>query len=213
MTTIAIIPARGGSKGIINKNIINMNGKPLIHYVLEACKLTSEIDHIVVTTDSDMIASVVLRQYPNVIIVKRPDELAGDYSTSESALIHAIENLDIYDLTKIVFVQATSPLTTNEDLTRLINLLDHYDSSAFYVNDYGVFFGEDNMLEARLPRQKRTPRKREVGNAWAFHKKHFMVEKSRLFGNVGLCKIERPKDLEIDEQVDFDLIECILRSR
>ena len=161
---VAIIPARGGSKGIANKNIIPLSGKPLIYYSLEACKKTKEIDMTVVTTNSDSIKSVVLEKYPETIIVKRPDILSNDISTSEEALLHAISTLkkNSHPIDKIVFVQATSPLTTSSDLSRLLDNLDSFDSSAFYVEDFCTFFDIDTdidiMTKPRKPRQERPGR-------------------------------------------------------
>jgi len=213
---IAIIPARGGSKGIKDKNIISVSGKPLIYYSLEACMNAKEIDVTVVTTDSDLIKSVVLNKYPDTVIIQRPDFLSNDTATSEEALLHAIPLLqkDYESIDKIVFVQATSPLTSSLDLSNLLDNLSYFDSSVFYVDDFCTFFDfesdVDLMKKPRKPRQERTPRRREVGNAWAFRADDFMKYKARLFGNIGLCKIESPRDFEIDEPSDLLVIEAIM---
>jgi len=198
MSTIAVIPARGGSKGVKNKNIINLMGKPLIHYILETCENTKEIDKVVVSTDSNAIKSTVLEKYP----------------TSEVVLLHAIECLSasIKNTDRIVFLQATSPLTTSNDLSKLIGLLDKYDSATFYVDDCSNFFDIDEMRTARVPRQKKTPRKKEAGNAWVFYKEEFLKRKTRLHGNVGLLKILHPCDLEIDDYVDLMIVESVIKS-
>jgi CMP-N-acetylneuraminic acid synthetase len=211
---IAIIPARGGSKGIVNKNIINLLEKPLIYYALEACKNSNLIINTVVTTDSDLIAEVVLKKYPETIIIKRPKKISNDTSVSEDAILHSIKELDkqYSNLNKLIFVQATSPLTGSEDLSRLIHMLDKYDSCAFYTEDYGFFFDLDNMNKPRTPRQQRIPRKKEAGNAWAFRKSGFLKMKSRLFGSIGTLKIDHPTELEIDEPSDLLIIESYLKQ-
>jgi len=213
MKTVAIIPARGGSKGIKNKNIIDLDGKPLIYYVLDVCESVKGIDMIVVSTDSELISSVVRKRYPEVIIINRPAELANDKATSEVALLHALSVLDgdgVGDIEKVAFVQATSPLTRHSDLTNLLNLLDDHDSAAFYTEDYGFFFGLDDMNIPRQPRQQRIPRKREAGNAWAFKKDIFLKEKSRVCGKLGLCKIDHLHALEIDDTEDLIMVESII---
>jgi len=214
MSTIAVIPARGGSKGVKNKNIINLMGKPLIHYILETCENTKEIDKVVVSTDSNAIKSTVLEKYPKTIIIDRPEELSGDDATSEVVLLHAIECLSasIKNTDRIVFLQATSPLTTSNDLSKLIGLLDKYDSATFYVDDCSNFFDIDEMRTARVPRQKKTPRKKEAGNAWVFYKEEFLKRKTRLHRNVGLLKILHPCDLEIDDYVDLMIVESVIKS-
>ncbi len=215
MQTIAIIPARGGSKGILNKNIKLLAGKPLIHYTIEACIQTPEVERVFVSTDSQEIKEVV-RQFKEVSIIDRPDELAGDNATSEEALLHAVKHVEesgkAFDT--VLFPQATSPLTGPDDLSRLLEVINEgHDSAAFYMEDYGFFFDESDVLSPRLPRQVREPRKREAGNAWAFRKEGFIKSGSRLFGRVGLCKIESPKHLEIDDENDLNILERLLLLR
>lgn len=214
MKSIAIIPARGGSVGVPNKNIINLNGRPMIYYALQACYDAVEITQVVVTTDSDKIASIVSQLFPQTIIVKRPASLSGNTATSEDALLHCIKEIDksIDNVDNIVFVQATSPLTNSSDLSRMINILSNHDSVAFYIDDYGFFFDYHDMTSPRIPRQLRAPLKRECGNAWAFDKKGFLDNKSRLFGKVGLCRIEHPREMEIDEMEDIVTISCLMND-
>jgi N-acylneuraminate cytidylyltransferase len=215
--TAAIIPARGGSIGIKDKNISNLGGRPLIEYALDFCHSTAEIDLVAVSTDSEAIKSVVLKAYPDTLIIDRPENLSGAFSTSEEALIHAtkIIETDFNDLEKIVFVQATSPLTKSSDLSRLIKLLEDNDSACFYIDDYCVFLDldEKSIAEPRVPRQKREPRKREVGNAWAFKKDTFLKYGTRLHGKIGMCKISDIQSLEIDENDDLLLINAVMSSK
>lgn len=214
MTTVAIIPARGGSKGIKNKNIIDLVGKPLIAYVLEALVAAKEVDHIAVTSDSQQILNIVREIDRSVIGIKRPDKLSGDTCTSETALLHAISILEDQDLCfdHVLFAQATSPLTKSTDFDNLLQNLKGHDSAAFYVDDYGFFFDLDDMSQPRMPRQSRTPRKREAGNAWAFSKNGFKESASRLFGRIALCRLDQPKEIEIDDLADLYITESILLS-
>jgi len=213
VSTVAIIPARAGSKGIKDKNIVELNGKPLIYFSLKACFDCPQIDHVVLTTDSEKIAKLSKGLFNDLIIVDRPQNLADDHSTSELALIDCIEQLDgkILNIDKIVFVQATSPLTNPSDLTKLINQLNVFDSAAFFIEDYGFFFDIHNMRSQREPRQKRTPLKREAGNAWAFKKDKFLKNKTRLFGNIGYQYIDPPKHLEVDDLADLLLVEHAMK--
>lgn len=213
--TIAIIPARGGSKSIAHKNIKLILGKTLISYTIESCLNTPEIDLVVVSTDSAEIKNLVKQQYDDVMIIDRPNALATDYATSEDALLHAVEVLENlgHNFDTILFAQATSPLTEPEDFSHLINTVNKqkYDSAVFYTDDYGFFFGIDDILRPRLPRQVRIPKKREAGNAWVFTKAGFIKHKSRLFGNIGLCNIEYPKNIEIDSYDDLVIVERIMQ--
>ena len=211
MSTVAIIPARGGSKGIKDKNIININGKPLIYYTLKACFDCEKIDYVVVTTDSKKIEDVALSFFPETIIVHRSKELSSDSATSESALEHAISTLILeIDFTDVIFVQATSPLTTNKNLCNMLDSLEFNDSVMFYTEDYGHFHEIHDLKRPRIPRQQRRPLIREAGNAWAFKKDGFLKNQCRLFGSIGLVKIELFRSFEIDEKDDIPLVECLL---
>lgn len=212
---VAIIPARGGSKEVLGKNIKCLIGKPLIYYTIQTALSSPLIDDVFISTDSASIKDISLKSGAKVI--DRPKEISTDESISEDAILHALHYLDknlnlSYDI--CVFMQATSPLTLPEDLNKLIALVTQgKDSAAFFVRDYGNFFGIDDMTQVRLPRQMREPKKREVGNAWSFKVGGFLKYKSRLFGDIGFTEIEEPRHLEIDSISDFYLIECIMQKK
>ena len=114
---LALIPARGGSKGIKDKNITLLNDLPLIKYSIDAALKSNYIDDVVVTTDSEKIANVALASGAQVPFL-RPKNLAEDYSTTVDAVIHAIETLRTmsrtYDV--LVLLQPTQPLRTAVDI-------------------------------------------------------------------------------------------------
>ena len=120
---LALIPARGGSKGIKGKNIILLAGKPLIAYSIEAAQNSKYIDSTVVTTDSEKIAEVA-KQYGARVPFLRPTELAADTSKTIDAVLHAIKTLkslsEEYDV--LVLLQPTQPLRTTDDIDRAIEL-------------------------------------------------------------------------------------------
>lgn len=121
---LAIIPARGGSKGLPGKNIKNLNGKPLIAYSIEAAIEANIFDKIIVSTDSEEIAKIALK-YGAEVPFLRPRELATDNANSMDALFHAIEFLkeqgEIYDY--IMKLQPTSPLRTKKEILESVELL------------------------------------------------------------------------------------------
>lgn len=120
---LALIPARGGSKGIKDKNIILLSGKPLIAYSIEAAKHSKYIDSIVVTTDSKKIACIA-NKYGARTPFLRPTELSNDNSKTIDAVLHAIKflkNIDeIYD--SVVLLQPTQPLRTTFDIDKAIEV-------------------------------------------------------------------------------------------
>lgn len=217
MSVLAVVPARGGSKSIKYKNIIDVYDRPLIYYVLNELLLTPGVDKVVVSTDNAKIKNAVVNLFDHDVgVLDRPAEIADDVATSEAVVDHAIINIERkYDYTMLV--QCTSPLTKAKDFTNLIRAVEDHDSAAFYVEDCGLFFDEEGDMKllraARLPRQVRAWKKKEVGNAWIFKTDGFLKHGSRLFGKIGLCEIEPPKDIEIDDIGDVEVIECILKRR
>ena len=122
--TAAVIPARGGSKGIPRKNIISLAGKPLIGWTLEAVRQAASTERVFVSTDDAEIADVA-RQFAAEVI-PRPADLSGDTASSESALLHALEFLqqqEQYLPDLLVFLQCTSPLTLPEDIDGTVHAL------------------------------------------------------------------------------------------
>lgn len=214
--SVVIIPARGGSKGIPHKNVKIVAGRPLIHYVIETCLKTPEIGTIAVSTESNEIRNAV-KLFKDILVIDRPAELAADDTPSEDVIIHAIGILENKGIVfeNVLFVQATSPLTCPLDFSILLSKLDEgNDSAAFYSEDHGFFFdNDDEIFKPHLPRQLRTPRKREAGNGWAFKKNGFLKNRSRLFGRIGLCKIDYPKHLEIDSESDLIIVERLMQLR
>ena len=113
---LAIIPARGGSKGIPKKNLQEVGGIPLIQRTINEAKKCLHVSRIVVTTDDDEIEE--LARSCNAITIKRPGEISGNTAKSEDALLHAIQELGKLGPVeeKIAFLQCTSPFTTAEDM-------------------------------------------------------------------------------------------------
>ncbi|HBF76227.1 MAG TPA: acylneuraminate cytidylyltransferase family protein, partial [Clostridiaceae bacterium] len=128
---LALIPARGGSKQIINKNIKLLCGKPLISYTIEAALASDYIDDVVISTDSDLIAEISLK-YGGQVPFMRPKELAGDESKTIDVAIHAINALikmgRNYDY--LVLLQPTSPLRTKDDIDSAIKIIIDGDISS-----------------------------------------------------------------------------------
>ena len=121
MRVLVIIPARGGSKGVPQKNIKLLGGKPLIAHAIECALGSKKASKIVVSTDDDAIASAV-NQYP-IEVVKRPSELAEDDSNVVTAVTYTYDYLK-EDFDVIVLLQPTAPLRTSADLDAVIDLLE-----------------------------------------------------------------------------------------
>lgn len=126
LKVLAIIPARGGSKGLPDKNVAPLNGIPLIAYSIEAAQKSKYVDLCVVSSDSPHILDVA-QTYKSAII-RRPHELATDTASSESAVAHVVSNFPDFDL--ILLLQPTSPLRTSGDVDAALELFVHGDATA-----------------------------------------------------------------------------------
>ena len=125
-TFLAIIPARGGSKRLPGKNLINLNGKPLIAWTVEAALKSAYIDKVVVTSnDSDILNA---SQYYGADVIIRPDYLATDTSTTFGSIKHVLENLKMFDF--VILLQPTSPLRNEIHIDQAIELLVEKDAAA-----------------------------------------------------------------------------------
>jgi CMP-N,N'-diacetyllegionaminic acid synthase len=135
LKVLAIIPARGGSKGLPNKNILPLNGHPLIAYSIEASLRVNAISRTIVSTDSNEIASVA-KQYGAEVPFLRPAEFAQDLSTDLDVFIHALEWLkenENYIPDFVVQLRPTSPVRFTEDISNAIKLLADSDADSLRI--------------------------------------------------------------------------------
>ena len=132
MNTLAVIPARGGSKGLPGKNILTLAGKPLIAYTIEAAQAARSVDRIVVSTDDAEIAEIA-RTYGAEVPFIRPDHLSNDTAIATEVCLHALEFLkqeEDYEPELAMFLQPTSPLRSSEDIDGAVELLRETGASA-----------------------------------------------------------------------------------
>jgi YrbI family 3-deoxy-D-manno-octulosonate 8-phosphate phosphatase len=221
---IAIIPARGGSKGILKKNLKVLAGKPLVAHVIESAKLAGRISRIYVSTDNPEIGTVSKRYGANVIW--RPPEISGDTASSESVLLHALEHLQVTELYKpdvVVFLQCTSPLTLPEDIDGAIEaFLDQNADSALAVTPFHYFLwrsdpvgnavGINHDKTRRLLRQEQEPQFLETGAVYVVRTDGFKTARHRFFGRTAMYIMPPERCLEIDAPEDFRRAEIVIRE-
>ena len=225
INVIAIIPARGGSKGIINKNIIDIAGKPLIAWSIEQSINTELISDTYVSTNDSKIAEVA-KTY-GAKIIWRPDELCDDMSSSESVFIHALnylneENLMVPDY--VVFLQATSPLRMTKDINNaLLKIEADKADSLFSGSKFDDFLfwekSEDNLssinynYKNRGRRQDRLPQFVENGSIYIFKPHVIYKNNNRLGGKISLYEMEFWQTWEIDTKEDIELVEYYIHKK
>jgi CMP-N-acetylneuraminic acid synthetase len=214
---VALVPLRGGSKSIPKKNIKNIAGKPLCAWVLEAARLSKFIDEVYVSTDSEEIIRVVKEIDASIHIVKRPQHLSDDLSSTESVMLHFMDNVD-FDI--LVTIQATSPLTQSSDIdnallefktSRKDSLLTAVESKRFFWN-YKCDPINYNPIN-RPRRQDFQGFLMENGAFYITSREVLSREKCRLGGNIGIYIMDDESSFEIDEPLDWDMVELILNKK
>lgn len=220
--TIAIIPARGGSKGVPRKNIRLLAGKPLIAWTIEAALRASVVDRVIVSTDSEEIADVA-RKYGAEAIM-RPSELAQDSSPSEDALVHVLQVVGNIDkLEAVIFLQATSPLRTDIHIDEAVTLFrDSRADSLLSVYPSHIFLWEERQGLAapilfdynhRPMRQAMTNQFQENGAIYVFKPEVLLEGRNRLGGKIVLYKMPEQASLDIDTEMDMIVAEIMLKRR
>ncbi len=219
--TVAVIPARGGSKGVPGKNLRRVGGVPLVVRAVRACQAASRVDLVVVSTDDDAIADAA--GDAGARVVRRPAALAGDTATSESALLHALDALDT-EPTTLLLVQCTSPFLDPADLDAGVALVaDGAADSAFSaVETYeflwrgvsgdgsgGTVTGVNHDARSRPRRQDREPDWRETGGFYVLDVAGFRAAGHRFFGRTAAVAVPEATALEIDSPAELALAQAL----
>ena len=224
MNVLAIIPARGGSKGIPHKNLKVLAGLPLVAWSIKAAQKATLVNRIIVSTDDPAIAEVATKF--GAESMPRPSDISNDTASSELALLHVLDTLkelENYQPDLIVFLQCTSPLTLAEDIDQCIRkLLDENADSATTVTDFHYFVwkqledgsatGINHDKNVRPRRQDREQQFLETGAVYVMKTDGFLKHKHRFFGKVVLSEMPAVRVHEIDEADDLLIAETRLRS-
>ena len=220
--TISIIPARGGSKGLPGKNTRELLGEPLIAHTVRHSLMAKHIDRTIVTTDSVQIGAVARNCGAEVI--DRPKALSGDGASSESALLHALDELErreCYVPDLVVFLQCTSPVRADDDIDLAVDrLLEREADSLLSVCTFHRFVWRDGPAgpvsfnyeyQNRPRRQERAPEYLENGSIYVFRPWVLRQSGNRLGGRIELYRMADSSAVEIDTLDDFMLCEAIMR--
>ncbi len=221
---VAIILARGGSKGIPNKNIIDFAGKPLLAWSILQARAAHSVDAVYVSSDSQAILDVAAQYGARVI--RRPDEFATDTATSESALVHALDVIAAErgaDPEKIVFLQATSPLREPADIDGAVAAFVSQQADSLFsdavLDDFCAWQEEDGVLKGKTfdpfnrgRRQDRKPLYLENGSIYVFRPSLLREKGNRLGGRIGRYSMPYWKSFEIDTPENIELCEYLFRK-
>jgi len=223
-TFLAVIPARGGSKRLPRKNVLDLAGKPLIGWSIEAAKESKYIDSVVVSSEDDEILSVA-KSYA-VESINRPEELASDTATTMDALVHVIENIkERYDY--IVLLQPTSPLRDTNDIDKAIEYLFEKEANSIVSvcemehsplwantlpNDKNMHdFLQNKVLNKRSQELEQYYR---LNGALYICKTEALLRQGSFFLKEKLFAYEMPqeKSIDIDTKLDFLIAEILLKN-
>jgi len=208
-----LIPVRGGSKRIPDKNIVELCGKPLVHYVIEeSLKVTK---NVFISTDSREIKSVC--ENYDVTIIDRPKELSTDTASTNSVISHFLQNRDIKHF---ACVQATSPLLTAEYLRKGFesfknaeydSIISAYEAKEFYWNKSGIPINFDIGQKPRT--QDMQSRYVENGAFYMTSKKSFLENNNLVNGKVGFVLMSKIDSVDIDGYEDLEIATAILMRK
>lgn len=216
MKVIAIIPARGGSKGIPRKNLVNFSGKPLMQWSIDAALKSKYITDVVVSSDDDEILNLA-QLNEEVIVIKRPKELAQDNSKTAPVLTHVLESLKEVKFDYLILLQPTSPLRTAKDIdlafekllnseaTSLISVceLEHHPFKSFKVDEKGYLQGVINNDYPFYPRQSLPKAYRANGAIYIIKVNNFIKDKRLLTNKATYFEMSIDASLDIDTIKDL----------
>ncbi len=227
---LCTICARGGSKGVKNKNIKPINGKPLIAYTIEQAEQSGLFEHIVISTDSDMIASVA-QEYGAEIFFKRSADMASDTAGKLDAIKDAFQRSEEYYNKKfnyLIDLDATAPLRAVTDITQsfkqflsnnndnLITAMPSRRSPYFNlveVDRKGKVYLSKTLNDAIVRRQD-TPKSYDMNaSIYIWKREAILTEKTLFLENTGLYVMPEERSIDIDTELDYKFVEFLLAQK
>jgi CMP-N,N'-diacetyllegionaminic acid synthase len=221
MSLLALIPARGGSKGIPRKNIRNLCGKPLIAWSIEVAQESDLVDKIVVSTDDEEIAEIAL-SYGAEVPFLRPSELAQDETPGIDPVLHALDKLPQFDM--ILILQPTSPLRNVSDIEGILKMCQERLAPAavsicesskhpnwmFYRGEDGTLSPFENILATR---RQELPKIYSVNGALYLAKTSWLKENKSFFSTDTLgYTMPSDRSGDIDSPFDWEVVEFLMKK-
>jgi len=221
---IGIIPARGGSKGLLRKNILPLAGKPLIAWTIEAALKSKYLARVIVSTDDPAIAKISKKHGADVPFM-RPRKLSTDRAKSIDVVFHVLRCLpEKYDYA--VLLQPTSPLRTAADIDACLKLcITKKANSCVSVeeadrNPYWMYsLNKKGMMRKLIETKKQIDRRQDLPKAYALNGAIYVARVDRLLNNKAFVTAEtyayvmpHERSIDIDSEIDFRFAESLLQG-
>lgn len=219
---VAVIPARGGSKRVPGKNLMPLAGRPLLAHSIAHALASEYVREVYVSTESDEIAALARACGAEVVV--RPPELASDEATSESAVLHALDERaqrGMPDPDLVVFLQCTSPVRHRDDIDRAIEKLLAEDADSLFSaceNNRLIWALKDGRpysvsydYLSRRREQDMEVQYRENGSIYVFRPAVLREQGNRLGGRIAVYEMDYWSSFQIDAAEHAELIEWIMR--
>ncbi|MDD5156443.1 acylneuraminate cytidylyltransferase family protein [Sulfurimonas sp.] len=226
---LCTICARGGSKGVKNKNIKLLNGKPLIAYTIEQAKQSELFEHIVISTDSDDIASVAIKYGAEVFFKRNPEmasDTAGKLDVIRDAFVRSEEHYN-KKFDYLIDLDATAPLRATEDITasfaqfledkndNLITAMPSRRSPYFNlveVNSNGQVSLSKKLSDSIVRRQD-APKSYDMNASIYIWNRHAILNENSIFlPKTGLYVMPEERSIDIDTELDFEFVEFLMKN-
>lgn len=220
---VAVIPARGGSKGVLRKNIRDLAGKPLIAWTIEAASKSKYLDRVILSSDDIEIIEIA-KSYGCEAPFIRPAHLATDNAISADVILHALDEVDSYDY--VVMLQPTSPLRTTEDIDRSIEMVFNKKANScvsvcessqspywMYTLDDQDKMGAFMKTEKKFSRRQHLPVVYSLNGAVYIAEINWFKEKQTFITNetVGFV-MPSNRSYDIDTNEDFLMCEYVMKN-
>lgn len=227
---LCTICARGGSKGVKNKNIKLLHGKPLIAYTIEQAKESGLFEHIVISTDSDLIATVA-QEYGAEVFFKRSEEMASDTAGKLEVIKDAFVRSEEYYQTSfdyLVDLDATAPLRSVQDIIgayqqflkddndNLITAMPSRRSPYFNLVEVDASgkVALSKKLSSSVVRRQDAPKSYDMNASIYIWKRDIILNENSIFlEKTGLYVMPEERSIDIDSELDFEFVEFLMRKQ
>lgn len=224
---LCVIPARGGSKGLIRKNVKKLLGKPLIVYTVEQAKRSKYIDRIIVSTEDKAIARIS-RKYGAEVPFLRPSRLASDSASTINVLLHAMEwmeKVEGYQFDILVLLHATAPLRSAQDIDNCIKFLFKKNASNIFSVTEAHRNPYFNMVELKKSKvalvkksnfvsRQEAPKVFDMNSSiYVWWKDVLKKEESVFLKRSAIYSMPKERSIDIDDGTDFKLAELLMKEK